>query len=295
MKTEIYYFSSTGNSLVIARDIAKRLGGTLRPIPPTKDSKTIETEADAVGIVFPVYHATFNEKGLPYLVEDFVQKLQEIAGKYIFGVCTHSGMPGFTIENLDRLISERGGKLSAGLAIELGNPFSTAEKISHMLFDRPLSINNAKEWRKRKALLDRSKTLTDRLCKAVAAKQTYGIRKTGKLCRYVKSKFMAMQRSFATERYKKLSKLQGGTFRELTRNADRSFTVSVQCNGCAICQKVCPSNNIEIVDNKPKWLNNCENCYACFQWCPREAIAGSIVEFEKRYHQPDITIRDIIR
>jgi flavodoxin len=33
MSTEIYYFSDTGNSLVVARDIAVKMNGKMIPIP----------------------------------------------------------------------------------------------------------------------------------------------------------------------------------------------------------------------------------------------------------------------
>ena len=35
------------------------------------------------------------------------------------------------------------------------------------------------------------------------------------------------------------------------------FYVKENCNGCATCKKLCPLNNIELVDNKPKWNNSC--------------------------------------
>lgn len=37
MGTEIYYFSGTGNSLAVARDIAVRIGGRPIPIPSVID------------------------------------------------------------------------------------------------------------------------------------------------------------------------------------------------------------------------------------------------------------------
>jgi flavodoxin len=51
-KTEIYYFSGTGNSLVVARDIAERMEGNLIAIPSMMDKERITTDADIIGIVF---------------------------------------------------------------------------------------------------------------------------------------------------------------------------------------------------------------------------------------------------
>ncbi len=75
-----------------------------------------------------------------------------------------------------------------------------------------------------------------------------------------------------------------------------SFRSNNKCNGCGICMKICPVNNIEMVDNKPKWFEHCVLCFACLQWCPKEAInAGSVTEGMPRYHHPDVNISDIIK
>ena len=76
---------------------------------------------------------------------------------------------------------------------------------------------------------------------------------------------------------------------------DKSFITDEKCNGCSICQKVCPVNNITMKDNKPVWNNQCQQCYACLNWCPEESIqAGSKTVGIERYHNPNITVKDII-
>jgi flavodoxin len=62
---DVFYFSGSGNSLVVARDIAKELDGNLIPIPSIMDKTTIETDAEVIGIVFPVYYADFG--GIPLI------------------------------------------------------------------------------------------------------------------------------------------------------------------------------------------------------------------------------------
>jgi ferredoxin len=54
--------------------------------------------------------------------------------------------------------------------------------------------------------------------------------------------------------------------------ADRWFWVDSKCDCCGLCAKICPSANIELDGGRPKWKGNCEQCLACLQWCPREAI-----------------------
>ncbi len=57
----------------------------------------------------------------------------------------------------------------------------------------------------------------------------------------------------------------------------------------------CPVNNITMVNGKSVWQHSCETCFACFQWCPQGAIRGEIVEYEKRYHHPDVRLADMLR
>lgn len=55
---EIFYFSASGNSLALAKDIAERINGKLVSIPTVIDKPSIQTDAAVVGIVFPVYYAS---------------------------------------------------------------------------------------------------------------------------------------------------------------------------------------------------------------------------------------------
>ncbi len=55
--TQIFYFSASGNSLALARDIAERINATLVPIPAVIHKEAIKPDADVIGIVFPVYYA----------------------------------------------------------------------------------------------------------------------------------------------------------------------------------------------------------------------------------------------
>ena len=66
----IFYFSGTGNSLTIARQLAKFTTDALLVdmAQPWQSSQTIE--AETIGFVFPVY-----AWGLPLIVEDFIHKL----------------------------------------------------------------------------------------------------------------------------------------------------------------------------------------------------------------------------
>ena len=53
---------------------------------------------------------------------------------------------------------------------------------------------------------------------------------------------------------------------------DKRFYVEDNCNGCGICTKICPVENINLNGKRPVWLHKCEQCMACLNWCPKGSI-----------------------
>lgn len=69
MSTTIFYFTGTGNSLMVSRDISKGLGDTkLVSIAQAINESEIQITDDCIGFVFPVYNVSF-----PVIVRDFVK------------------------------------------------------------------------------------------------------------------------------------------------------------------------------------------------------------------------------
>ncbi|MEN6358816.1 MAG: hypothetical protein ABFD59_01960 [Smithella sp.] len=45
----------------------------------------------------------------------------------------------------------------------------------------------------------------------------------------------------------------------------------------------------------PAWHHRCEQCFACIQWCPEEAIQyGKGTRNKKRCHHPEISLKDML-
>ena len=275
MSTEVYYFSGTGNSLYVARQIVARINGKLISIPSVIKEESIRTEADAVGIVFPVYYAT-NDCGIPRIISRFVRKLENLNSKYIFAVCTSGNMPGATLENLSKLIASEGGTLAAGFIIKMRTATLSKEKQDKMRAEQKKKL--------------------DAVCKYILA------RKRGKLeTRAIFRKILLAPvlylaiRPLFSRRYRKLSGSTGLPFNELIPLADRSFQVDEKCSGCGICAQVCPVDNILLVDGRPVWQHHCETCLACYAWCPQAAIGGDIVSYNTRYHHPTVALSEMLK
>lgn len=65
----------------------------------------------------------------------------------------------------------------------------------------------------------------------------------------------------------------------------KDFYAEESCIGCGKCEKLCPLNNIKIVDKKPVWDNQCTHCMACISNCPTNAIQyGNITQEKEPYN-----------
>ena len=77
---------------------------------------------------------------------------------------------------------------------------------------------------------------------------------------------------------------------------DAAFTVSGECTGCGLCEKICPVRNIKLENGKPEWQRHCEHCVACISWCPVRAIDyGGKTQSRRRYRNPRITTDELTR
>ena len=259
MKADIYYFTGTGNSLAVAKDIAKEIDGELISIPSVIDENTIKTDAKVIGFVFPVYIW-----GIPLIVERFIKKIENLNDKYIFAVVTYGGMPGGTINLIEKVIESCDGKLAAGFKVHMPGNYTPmygaiAEKKQQKIFDN---------WNKKVKII----------AEYIKSNKQGKKENDNMLVNFI---FSSIIYKFSAKHIPEM---------------DKQFWTDENCNKCGICQKVCPVNNINITDSKPSWKGNCEQCFACLQWCPQKAIQyGKKTSARKRYHHPDANISDIIK
>ena len=87
MKTQIYYFTGTGNSLAIAKELCNRLNECeLISIPHELKQNRIVSDSEKVGFIFPLHYA-----GLPKIVFDFMNKIDVSNSDYFFSIITYAG------------------------------------------------------------------------------------------------------------------------------------------------------------------------------------------------------------
>lgn len=94
----IFYFTATGNSLAVA----KQIGGQLISIPQVMDAEETHFKDDAIGVVFPIYSLA-----PPEMVRRFLEKA-EFEADYTFAVGTYGNMPGACMHNVQKLAEKHG-------------------------------------------------------------------------------------------------------------------------------------------------------------------------------------------
>jgi ferredoxin len=259
MKTIIYYFTGTGNSLAVARKIASVLDDCdLVPVASQKDTTVaIIPDAERVGIVCPVYFL-----GLPVMVAEFAARLDCSSVRYTFAIVTLGGSGGSTtLRQLDHLIRNQHGRgLDAGFTVKMPGNYI-------LLYSSPTGERQ-----------------TDLL--AAADSRINLLIPVIRRCEHRNIPLAIFGRFLYALAYPR--------FVSRSRSEDRKFTVSDACTSCGTCARVCPADDIEIVQGRPVWKGRCEVCCACIHVCPTEAIqAGPRTARRQRYRNPSTSIADL--
>lgn len=90
-----------------------------------------------------------------------------------------------------------------------------------------------------------------------------------------------------------LSQLVHTLFSKSLPGGDKKFRVNDTCNGCKVCEHVCPTHNIT-VEGKPVFAHHCESCLACIHHCPQNAIHLPGERSSARFINPHVTLKDIM-
>ena len=258
MKTILYVFTGTGNSLYFAEKLSTKLGDA--EIIPIVEAVKMEAlpEADRIGIIFPVLIW-----GLPLIVSGFVKKLsKKNKDAYIFAVATNGGTVAGALLLAEKKMARKGSKLSAGFSISLPSNFTSVHQTSQ---------------EERERLFAEADKKLDEIITAI---------ENGKPC--------SIEKGTLAERILKTA-IAYRVFSLIIPKMDNDFWVNQNCNGCGLCSKVCPVHNIKIEQNAPKWLHHCEQCYACLNLCPQKALQyRKMTEDKIRYQNPYVSIKDLM-
>ncbi len=257
METTLYFYTGTGNSLWTARKIGAFLNQA-QLIPISHHHKeSLRCDSECIGFIFPVHIW-----GLPTPVVELISRLKTNPGAYLFAVAVNAGQVAATLVQMQELLGRKHLRLSSGFSIELPSNYIVWRG----------AVSQEKQQKKFAAALKKMEHIA-----AVVQNRDERSPEKGPF----------WQNPFFSWTYRK-------TFPHIAK-MDKSFCADEKCNACGICAKICPAQNIVISGKKPVWQHHCEQCFACIQWCPEEAIQhGKNTKNKKRYHHPEISLKDML-
>jgi len=258
MDSVIYYFTGTGNSLKIAKNLAAQLKDTaLVRISKDNLNPDKQDKPKTLGIIFPVYYY-----GLPAMVKTFLDNINIDSSTYVYTVATCGGSVGAAIRQVEAALSQKGVKLSAAFSIVMPENYQ-------LMFSAP-----SKE--KQQVLFEKNAKQVIDIGRIINNRETAKFKEKGKY----------------------FTKAFGGVISSTFKpnKKDRGFWTQESCNGCSLCSRVCPAGNIAMEQGKPSWKHQCELCLACMQWCPRQSIQYNKSTLKKgRYTHPDISSQELFQ
>ncbi|MDT8390228.1 MAG: EFR1 family ferrodoxin [Lentisphaeria bacterium] len=253
--TVIFWFSGTGNSYYVARRICDGLpGADLRPVVSRGEVKLLPDTH--VILVAPVY-----SWAPPRAVQQFINRLPGRNVTRVTAVLTHGAAPGGA------------AALTAGQFRRAGMP--NARVFTMRMVENYPPFGGAPKQEKIDKFLTAAETQLGIIRQAIAEGKHHPPS--------AGSRLLVIP-----------SLLINALFRKTLPRSDKKFTVTDACNGCGTCVSVCPVNNIDLATGKPVWKGKCEQCFACFHWCPNRAILyGERSAKQDRYHHPAVKSLDI--
>jgi ferredoxin len=269
-EVEIYYFSGTGNSLYIAKELQKRVPGTnLVPIVSLLNKDIAETNRATVGFVFPIHGMI-----VPIPVKKFIKKLDLRSTRYIFGVATRAGTQHRAFIEIEKILKKRGKSLDSYFTLNMASNDPKFKDWHPAANEKVAKLETEVQNR------------LDSIQKIIINQET---------CREKDFDFIPV--NFMLESLV----LLGMAYAEYNGAKDYFYSDS-KCTGCGTCEKVCLSGKIIMIDNRPVWQENVKSymCYACLNYCPVQAVQikskiymKSYTEENERYPHPYATAKDI--
>ena len=258
MKTAIYYFSATGNSLTVAKDLAKGLDNA-QLISISKAFKVADATAyETIGFVYPVYMF-----GLPLIVAEFLKAVKIKPGAYIFSVTTSGGLQGRAHSLAKDILKKRGLNLACGFSVIMPGNY--------------IPLYGAFSKERQDKMFAQQKIKTQEILDSLRQKKRGIIEEKPFLLNFL---FYALFYRYGSAHISLSAK---------------GFWITQACNKCGLCVKICPVGNIKMQDEKPFWLRHCQHCMGCLQWCPQDAIQYKKLTLgKKRYHHPLVQASEII-
>jgi len=227
-------FSGTGNSLIVARLLAGRLGDSITGIAA---GSQIAPGGERVIWVFPVY-----SWGLPPIVDDFIAAQRHLAGRSHYCVLTCGDDTGRADRRWRRAMHRAGADDLRGCwSVQMPNTYVLLPGFD---VDSPATAA---------AKTAAAPARVDTIARHIAA---------GSCDTDVVAGSLPGLKSYVIYPF----------FRRHMMSP-RPFRATAACTGCGRCARGCPLANITMTDGTPHWGDRCTLCLRCYHGCPSRAVA----------------------
>lgn len=246
----VLYFSATGNTEFIAKELAKRIDDecvNLLPRIKAQDFTPISSEKPFI-ICAPVYVCE-----IPRFMAKFLKKLPFSGSKDVYFILTSGGYCGPSGRFLKKIFKAK--KMVCHGHAEFKMP-------------RNYVASNAYPMLEKEQVEERI-TQSYQHLEQVSADILAGNKLSARHVFFFET-LITLPLNPVWCKYKLKAK---------------DFYATDKCMGCGKCAKLCPLNNIQIVDKKPVWSDQCTHCMACIGNCPVKGIEyGNITQNKEPYN-----------
>ncbi len=241
-RVEMFVFSGTGNSLLVARRVAEGLrgGGVVVRLHhlETADSAAVPAGEAGVtlGLAFPV--AAFSTYPL---VWRFIETLPPGNGTPVFMLATMGGFSGLLFGPMKQLLSSKGYRPLAACGLRMPS--------NYLIGVRP------------------PEKCQKRLESGLRGADAFALDLLAGRARW---------RRFSPVPYAWVRWFWARAARSFARDGLRFRANPAACTRCGICERLCPIRNIfqPAPGALPEWGGSCQMCQRCVAFCPARAISG---------------------
>ncbi len=255
----IIYFSGTGNSRAVARQLSQalhtetvELTGPLLTSPSDHPLSYAPDSRQPIVWVFPVY-----SWGVPPVVVRFINECvidgADRAVHHLVVTCGDDA--GLTASQWRRLISNRGWQTGSATSVIMPNTYVLMKG-----FDTdPAQLRDEK--------LAAAPAMTAEAARRIAAGEDDDM--------IVRGRFPGFKSRVIYPWFKRFAM------------SPRPFHALDSCILCGKCAACCPTDNIEMKDGRPAWGSDCALCLRCYHTCPVHAVAyGKATHDKGQYLYP---------